>query len=231
MELTMKPNRSSGLLFTFCGLDGCGKTTMIRRLKEALEERGLPVMLTKQPTDFVRKSAIFRTYMDTPEHGEYDYRSLSLLAASDRVQHSNRVIAPALAAGKIVISDRYIYSCLANLHARGYLRDRWIYEIARDIPQPDAAFFLDVDVDTAIRRVRSREEERERYIDVELQHRLRQEYRGLAAGRNGVLVPSDRAEDETFRRVWGAVENVLAEKREQKAGNGGRERKQGVRYA
>lgn len=50
MELTMKPNRSSGLLFTFCGLDGCGKTTMIRRLKEALEERGLPVMLTKQPT-------------------------------------------------------------------------------------------------------------------------------------------------------------------------------------
>ena len=88
-----------------------------------------------------------------------------------------------------------------------------------------------MDVDTAIRRVRSREEERERYIDVELQHRLRQEYRGLAAGRNGVLVPSDRAEDETFRRVWGAVENVLAEKREQKAGNGGRERKQGVRYA
>lgn len=228
MELTMKPNRSDGLLFTFCGLDGCGKTTMIRRLRTALEERGLPVALTKQPTDFVRKSAIFRTYMDTPEHGEYDYRSLSLLAASDRVQHSNRVIAPALAAGKTVISDRYFYSCLANLHARGYLRDRWIYEIARDIPQPDAAFFLDVEVETAVRRVRSREEEKDRYIDMELQRRLRQEYRELAAGRNGVLVPTNVTEDETFRRIWSVVEPLLEEK------NARRERpekKRGVRYA
>lgn len=227
-ELEMFPNKSRGRLITFCGLDGCGKTTMIRRLRTALEERGLPVALTKQPTDFVRKSAIFRTYMDTPEHGEYDYRSLSLLAASDRVQHSNRVIAPALAAGKAVISDRYFYSCLANLHARGYLRDRWIYEIARDIPQPDAAFFLDVEVETAVRRVRSREEEKDRYIDMELQRRLRQEYRELAAGRNGVLVPTNVTEDETFRRIWSVVEPLLEEK------NARRERpekKRGVRYA
>ncbi len=91
-RLCMEPNRLPGKLITFCGLDGCGKTTMIHRLDAWLRERGDRVALTKQPTDFVRKSAIFRTYMDCPEHDAYDYRSLSLLAASDRVQHSNRVI-------------------------------------------------------------------------------------------------------------------------------------------
>ncbi len=212
MELLMKPHRTPGMLITFCGLDGCGKTTMIRRLVEILEKQGCSVLLTKQPTDFVRKSRIFRTYMDSPDHDAYDYRSLSLLAASDRVQHSNRVIAPALAQGKVVISDRYFYSCLANLHARGFLRDRWIYEIARDIPQPDVAFFLDVDVDTAIRRVRGREEEKDRYIDVELQHRLRREYREMAAGRNGNLVPTDTSEEESFGLIWTAVQAILSEK-------------------
>ena len=113
-RLSMRPNRTKGKLITFCGLDGCGKTTMIRRLMAELEKEH-QVFLTKQPTDFVRSSAIFRTYMDCPNHDAYDYRSLSLLAASDRVQHGSKVIEPALAQGQIVLSDRYFYSCLANL--------------------------------------------------------------------------------------------------------------------
>lgn len=87
-RLSMRPNRTKGKLITFCGLDGCGKTTMIRRLMAELEKEH-QVFLTKQPTDFVRSSAIFRTYMDCPNHDAYDYRSLSLLAASDRVQHGS----------------------------------------------------------------------------------------------------------------------------------------------
>jgi dTMP kinase len=113
--MNMKPHNQFGLLITFCGLDGCGKTSMINMLKNKLDEMNIPILLTKQPTDFVRKSDIFRTYMDCPDHDEYDYRSLCLLAASDRVQHSNKVILPALEEGKIVISDRYFYSCLAIL--------------------------------------------------------------------------------------------------------------------
>ena len=116
-KLRMRPNETNGILITFCGLDGCGKTTMIKKLMWDLDRDN--VFLTKQPTDFVRNSDIFRTYMDNPDHDAYDYRSLSLLAASDRVQHVNKVIQPELEKGKVVISDRYIYSCLANLRARG----------------------------------------------------------------------------------------------------------------
>ena len=82
-KLQMRPNLTRGLLITFCGLDGCGKTTLMERLVSELGE-DTPVLVTKQPTDFVRQSAIFRTYMDSPNHDAYDYRSLSLLAASDQ---------------------------------------------------------------------------------------------------------------------------------------------------
>ena len=170
--LNMRPNETNGLLITFCGLDGCGKTTNLTKLKEELE-REYPVFLTKQPTNAVRNSEIFRTYMDYPDHSAFDYRSLSLLAASDRLQHGSKVIEPALRDGKIVISDRYFYSCLANLHARGFEKDEWIYEIAESIVKPDIAFFFDVPVETAVKRVRRRKKKKERYIDIELQYKLR----------------------------------------------------------
>lgn len=77
-KLNMRGNNTGGMLITVCGLDGCGKTTMLKRLTKDLEEKH-QVFITKQPTDFVRKSEIFRTYTDSPHHAAYDYRSLSLL--------------------------------------------------------------------------------------------------------------------------------------------------------
>lgn len=209
MQLPMRPHPYEGRLITFCGLDGCGKTTQIRRLAAYLRARGYPVRLTKQPTDFVRRSAIFRTYMDSPRHDAYDYRALSLLAASDRVQHANRDIAGWLAQGDFVISDRYFYSCLANLRARGYEQDQWIYEIAQSIPRPDAAFFLDIDVPTAIARVRRRPEERDRYIDVGLQVRLREEYRQIAAENGGVLISTALPEETGFQLIAKEVDRLV----------------------
>ena len=162
-RLKMKKNKSHGILITFCGLDGCGKTTMMKKVIADLEKE-YDILVTKQPTDAVRNSEIFRTYMDSPNHDKFDYRSLSLLAASDRIQHSNKVIEPVLKEGKIVISDRYFYSCLANLRARGYIKDKWIYEISKLIIKPDIAFFFDVPVKTAVARVRKRPDEKDRYI-------------------------------------------------------------------
>jgi len=99
MKLEMKQNEFEGKLITFCGLDGCGKTTQIKRLVEWLESNGHKVYLRKQPSDFVRNSEIFKTYMDSPTRDAFDYRSLSLLCASDRGQHFNRVISQKLKEG------------------------------------------------------------------------------------------------------------------------------------
>ena len=207
--LEMRANNTHGLLITFCGLDGCGKTTMLERLKSDLEFRH-KVFVTKQPTEFVRRSDIFRTYMDYPDHSAYDYRSLSLLAASDRLQHVNKVIEPEMRKGKIVLSDRYYYSCLANLRARGYMHDKWIYEVSRSVIRPDAAFFLDVPVDTAVSRVRSRSTEKDRYIDMELQYRLREEYLQICEANGGILIPTGISQDDSYKLIKEAIEKVMA---------------------
>lgn len=208
--LNFYEHKKPGKLITFCGLDGCGKSTMLRRLWQYLSEQGRELTVTKQPTDFVRRSAIFRTYMDSPVHDNYDYRSLSLLAASDRVQHTNRVILPELEEGKIVLSDRYFYSCLANLRARGYENDRWIYDVASFIAKPDLAIFLDTSVETAVARVRNRSEEKERFIDMDLQHKLREQYRMIAEENNCLLVSSEMSEEETWMAIKEAVDKLFA---------------------
>lgn len=206
--LNMRPNKTSGFLFTFCGLDGCGKTTMLTRLERELGEK-YKIYKTKQPTNAVRQSDIFRNYMDNPNHDSYDYRSLSLLAASDRLQHVNKVIVPQMADGKIVISDRYFYSCLANLRARGFEDDEWIYEIAESVVQPDVAFFFDVPVETAVNRVRSRIEEKDRYIDMELQCKLRDEYIKICKANKGILISTEMPIEECYMIVKKEVERVM----------------------
>lgn len=206
--LNMRPNETSGFLFTFCGLDGCGKTTMITRLEKELSDKYM-IFKTKQPTSAVRESNIFRTYMDIPNHDAYDYRSLSLLAASDRLQHVNKVVEPQMAKGKVVISDRYFYSCLANLRARGFKNDEWIYEIAESVIKPDVAFFFDVPVETAVKRVRSRIEEKDRYIDMELQYKLREEYIKICQANNGVLISTEMPIEECYAIVKKEAEKVM----------------------
>ncbi len=206
--LNMRNNETQGFLITFCGLDGCGKTTMMERLIRDLKKEH-KVFVTKQPTDAVRNSKIFRTYMDSPNHDAYDYRSLSLLAASDRLQHVSKVIEPEMKNGKIVLSDRYFYSCLSNLRARGYKNDKWIYEIAEGIIKPDLSFFFDVPVEEAITRVRKRPEEKNRYIDVDLQHKLRKEYIEICKANNGILISTLKSKDECYEIIKKAVKELL----------------------
>ena len=207
-QLNMFPNDTPGKLITFCGLDGCGKTTMLTLLKERLQTRH-SVFLTKQPTDFVRNSDIFRTYMDCPDHSSYDYRSLSLLAASDRIQHSNMQIYPHLKQGDVVISDRYFYSCLANLNARGFEADKWIYEIAESVVKPDIAFFFDVPVEIAVARVRTRPAEKDRYIDMDLQYKLREQYIKICEANNGILISTEQSIDTVTDIMLKEVAKIL----------------------
>lgn len=206
-RLKMKKHNETGLLITFCGLDGCGKTTMIKRLICDLKDKQL--FITKQPTPFVRESDIFRTYMDSPDHSMYDYRSLSLLAASDRLQHTHKTIYPHLANGDIVISDRYFYSCLANLRARGYKDDKWIYDVSKSVLKPDISFFFDVPVDIAVARVRSRADEKDRYIDMALQYNLRKEYVDICNKNGGILISTELSEEESYAQVINAVKRML----------------------
>lgn len=207
-KMNMRENQTNGKLITFCGLDGCGKTTMIRRLMSELEKEH-QVFMTKQPTAFVRQSAIFRTYMDCPNHDAFDYRSLSLLAASDRVQHVNKVIEPACKRVRSFSATVIFIPVLRISGREGFTEDRWIYEIAESVIKPDIAFFFDVPVELAISRVRSRAAEKDRYIDVALQHRLYLEYRDICAANGGVMISTTVTEDQSYELIKKEVRKVI----------------------
>jgi dTMP kinase len=174
-----------------------------------LAAKEIPVFITAQPTETMRKSEVFREFIDNPAPQKYDYRSLTLFTAGDRLQHSNKVIEPILKRGVTVLSDRYFYSCIANHRANGYKDDTWLREIFTNVPEPDLAFFLDVDVETAVYRVRQRPNERNRWIDIQLWERLRKEYATLAEEYDGYLVPSGKNTEETFKSVRTHVDELL----------------------
>jgi dTMP kinase len=176
-EIKFNEESYPGLLIVFCGSDGSGKTTQIKKLEELIKSKKKSCVLTKQPTEMVRQSYLFDRYIHNHDGGkEIEYRALSFVTVSDRIQHSLRFIKPALENGEVVISDRYYFSAIANLRARGYKQDEWIYEVATWLPKPDLAIFLDVPYDESLKRVRARPEEAKRYIDEEFERKLNAEF-------------------------------------------------------
>ena len=83
------------------------------------------------------------------------------------------------------------------------------YEIAESVVKPDIAFFFDVPVEEAVARVRRRPEEKDRYIDMELQYKLRKEYVDICTANNGILISTMQSEDECYDIVKYAVKEML----------------------
>jgi dTMP kinase len=108
----LKRPPSSGLFVAFEGVEGAGKGTQIRLAKEWLEEQGAEVLVTREPggTEVGEK---LRAMLLDHRTGHIEPKTEALLFAASRAQHVASVIRPALAEGKVVITDRYIDSSLA----------------------------------------------------------------------------------------------------------------------
>ena len=148
-----------GRFITFEGGEGCGKSTQVVRLAAALEERGLKVLLTREPGG-TRLSELIRTLLkDEAEDPPVDRAEL-LLFLTARAQLVRNVIAPALEAGTWVVSDRFSDSTVAYQgYGRGLPVDfvRQANDFACEGLRPDLTFLLDLDPETAERRMRGRE--------------------------------------------------------------------------
>ena len=139
-----------GLLIVFEGIDGTGKTTQIRLLNERLNKMGLDVVATREPTDGKYGLKIRQLFADR--------RSCSLqeeldLFIEDRKEHVQKVIQPALAAGKIVVSDRYYLSTAAYQGAAGHDPDEIIAMNEKFAPRPDLVLHLVLPVEESLHRI------------------------------------------------------------------------------
>lgn len=201
VELT--PNTYKGKLIVFEGTDGAGKTTLINLTYKYLKDKypNKEVILLKQPTDEARNSRLFQKMMFDENHENINYRAVQLLTLSDRIQHNHEAIIPALKEGKIIICDRYIYTSIANMKARNYRNENWFYEVAKEIIKPDISFLAFVEPEIAISRIKAREEEKDRYLDESLLHRVTNEFLLLALQEDLKVIDSSTSSDITFEYI------------------------------
>ena len=202
------PERAhKGKLIVFEGTDGAGKTTLLRLTEKYLESKlGIgQVLVVKQPTDLSRKTKLFQKMMYSGNHEDIDYRAVQLLTMSDRVQHGFEVIEPALRSGKAVLCDRYIYTSLANMLARGYRKEKWFYEAAKHILKPGYVFLAYVPWEQAIARIRSRPAEKDRYLDEALLRKVSEEFVKMSEREKFVVLDTSGDEEKAFAVVKAAL--------------------------
>src|SRR6056297_1943096 len=100
-----------GLFVTFEGTEGSGKTSVIRRVQSYFENKGIPVLVTREPGGSHIAEQI-RSILLSKENKEMDVKTEALLFAASRRQHLTEIIRPALNEGKLVLCDRYVDSSL-----------------------------------------------------------------------------------------------------------------------
>ncbi|MFP4143949.1 MAG: dTMP kinase [Phycisphaeraceae bacterium] len=147
--------RLRGRFVVFDGPDGSGKSTQFRQLLKLLESRGIAVCQVREPGGTSVGERIRDLLLD-PETGDMDVRCEMLLYMASRAQLVARRIAPAVAAGQLVLADRFISSTLAYQGTAGGLDKADIVrvgEIALHDYWPDLVVIFDVDEQTAARRL------------------------------------------------------------------------------
>lgn len=170
------------------GLDRSGKTTQSHLLVENLKSKGFEAVYTTEPSNgeigrFIRRYVLQR-------HKRISAHIEALLFAADRIDHVEREIKPMLNEGKIVVSDRYIYSSFAYQGAAG-LDMRWIREINRMVPEPDLAIYLEVPIEVIMERLK-RKRGKSIMESREIQEKVREVYIKLVKDGKLIMVDGNR---------------------------------------
>lgn len=152
-------------------MDGTGTTTLAALLAEALQARDLQVRTTAEPTDgpfgrLLRRHIAKEVFLDP--------HTAALIFTADRQQHLDLVIRPALAAGRWVVSDRYLLSTLAYQGAEGVSR-KAILAASAGFDAPDITFLLEAPDEVRRERMSGRGRT-DRYEDPAFASRLRTSY-------------------------------------------------------
>ena len=137
-----------GKIIAIEGTDGVGRTTQIRLLREWLEVKGYGVI----ETGWTRSTLMQPTIDIAKASNTLNKLTFVLLYATDFADRLEKEIIPALKAGFIVLSDRYIFTALARAGVRGVDR-AWLRELYGFAIKPNQVFYLKVDVDTLVQRV------------------------------------------------------------------------------
>jgi len=203
-----------GLFISFEGIEGTGKSTQARLLRDWFEAEGTEAVLTREPGGTEIGKGIRGVLLDK-NHGKMDPVAELLLYASDRRQHMYEEIIPSLLRGLVVITDRFSDSTRAYQgHARG-LDEKLIDDldsIATGGMKPDLTLLLDMDVRAGLLRNRNAQKsDRLELEDVAFHERVREGFLNIqgAEPRRVKLIDASGTVDEVHARVVEAVREFL----------------------
>lgn len=148
----------TGTFITVEGPDGAGKTTQLQLLADRLTAEGYEIVMTREPGG-TRIGNEIRSLILNPDFQEMDEMTEILLYAASRAQHVNELIRPALAAGKIVLCDRFIDASIAYQgYGLGYTIEqvRSINQQATNHLTPDRTYLFDLTVSESKQRMMDR---------------------------------------------------------------------------
>ena len=191
-----------GVFICIEGLDGCGKTTQAKLLAKKLRESQSAVY-TAEPS-----SGKIGTYIrECCLYGEKRLSTVveALLFAADRIEHVETEVLPALNQGKLVISDRYVYSSLAYQGAAG-LSLEWIEKVNEHALQPNLALFIDVEPKIVMSRLKPQKSVME---NLETQQKVREIYLKFVEKGSLTRINGNKSQNEVAKDLHAVVKKFL----------------------
>ena len=202
----------NGTLISFEGPEGAGKSSILEAVLPLLEEKGIPYITTREPGGVDIAEKIRQVILD-PDHTSMDAKTELLLYIASRRQHLVERVLPALAAGKVVLMDRFIDSSVAY---QGYGRGlsvediEWLNQFATDGLKPNLTLYFDLDVEEGLARIAKNQEREINRLDLEgleLHQKVRQGYLALYEKESERIVKIDAS--QSFEAVLADVLAVL----------------------
>ncbi len=214
-DLSFTNNIYPGKYYAVEGIDGSGKTTQVTKLAEYFQKQGKEVLVTKEPTNGIIGKLIHQVLSEKISMSPI---SLQYLFCADRGVHLEETITPALKEGKVVLSDRSLWSAIAygiadqQLPANEKERILVAYNLLSmygGFLIPDKTVLLKVPVDTAIKRVDTRGQALTIYETAEKLQRIEKEYEWLAGKFPDYLTIVDGDHQKTKEEVHKIIVNTL----------------------
>lgn len=209
------------MFFTFEGIEGSGKSTVHKRIATHLTQKGLDVLVTREPGGSTLGRNLRSVLLDTRTEGLNPRAELYLFLA-DRAQHVSEVIKPALDAGQIVLCDRYIDSTLAYQgFGRGMDVDHLVIlnDIATSTLKPDLTILLDLPVKIGLERAGARNRNEGTVISegrfesesINFHERIRNGYLTLAKENpeRFAIIDSTQSQEDVFIQCIATIEKYI----------------------
>ncbi len=197
------------------GLDGCGKSTQLKRLADNLTKKGETVVLTAEPTDYETGAYLRRILSESQNKNMYLQAALFLADRLEHITHPEFGIRQYLEKGITVVCDRYYYSSFAY---QGTASDiNWLMEAHMKCPEilnPDLCIFLDVNPDTCKARIDQGRDKPELYEkDINLMKEIRNNFLSvldkLKETQNITIIDANQSLEDVEKEIFDHVQKTF----------------------